>query len=152
MVANRSAFAVIPMEGFNPERAKILKEGIELTLGTSIRCAAILDRDYRSLDECAAVTAETEKFCSVVAIHKCKEIENFMLVPSALERAIDQRIADRENRTGGKCARPHRRPKFYTLLHLRKELISLAAILRFGSGSNASLIPPNMTMFRQKKQ
>jgi predicted ATP-dependent endonuclease of OLD family len=47
-VANRGSFAVIPMEGFNPERARVLKEGIELTLGTSIKAAALLDRDYRS--------------------------------------------------------------------------------------------------------
>ena len=105
-VANRSAFAVLPMEGFNPERAKILKEGIELTLGTSIRSAAILDRDYRSDAECAATTAEAKNFCDIVRVHSSKEIENFLLVPAALDRAIQQRLADRERRTGERYASP----------------------------------------------
>jgi hypothetical protein len=47
-VANRSRFAVIPAEGFNPARAKAFKEGVEETLGTKISAALIFDRDYRS--------------------------------------------------------------------------------------------------------
>jgi len=105
-VANRSSFAVIPMEGFKPERARVLKEGIELTLGTSIKAAALLDRDYRSDAECAAIERETAKFCELSKIHKRKEIENFLLVPQALDCAIEQRISDRERRTGTRCATP----------------------------------------------
>lgn len=105
-VANRSSFAVIPMEGFNPERAKILKEGIELTLGTSIKAAAILDRDYRSDNECTAIEESAGKFCDLAVIHRRKEIENFLLVPVALDRAIEQKIADRVARTGENCAPP----------------------------------------------
>lgn len=105
-VANRASFAVIPMEGFNPERAKVLKEGIELTLGTSIKAAAILDRDYRSDIECLAIEKSAGKFCDLAVIHRRKEIENFLLVPSALDRAIEQKIADRIARTGERCAPP----------------------------------------------
>lgn len=105
-VANRSSFAVIPMEGFNPDRARNLKEGIELTLGAKIKSAAILDRDYRSTAECNSIISEAEDFCQFVRIHERKEIENFLLVPSALDRAIQQRIADREKRTGKVCETP----------------------------------------------
>jgi hypothetical protein len=46
VVANRASFAVLPMGGFNPDRAKTLKEGVELTLGSKVRSVAILDRDF----------------------------------------------------------------------------------------------------------
>jgi hypothetical protein len=105
-VANRSSFAVIPMQGFNPDRARNLKEGIELTLGAEIKSAAILDRDYRSTAECNSIISGAEDFCQFVRIHERKEIENFLLIPSALDRAIEQRIADRKRRTGKVCEVP----------------------------------------------
>lgn len=105
-VANRSGFAVIPMMGFNPERARNLKEGIELTLGSRITACAILDRDFRSDAECLAVEAGAREFCEVAKIHNRKEIENFLLVPSALDKAIAQRLADRAKRTGNVCVSP----------------------------------------------
>lgn len=64
--------------------------------------AAILDRDYRSDAECAQIKIDCEKFCDFVAIHKRKEIENFLLVPTAIDRAAAARAADRERRTGTK--------------------------------------------------
>lgn len=106
VVANRAAFAVIPMEGFNPERARILKEGVELTLGAKIHAAAILDRDFRSKAECRYITKQTESFSEFVRVHERKEIENFLLVPKVIDRAIERRIADREKRIGTKCAPP----------------------------------------------
>jgi hypothetical protein len=102
-VANRASFAVLTMEGFNPDRAKILKEGIELTLGSKVRSVAVLDRDFRSRSECKYLTKQAEGFNDWVRIHARKEIENFLLVPAALDRAIERRIADREKRTGTKC-------------------------------------------------
>ena len=55
-VGNRSDFAVVPVEGFNPERIRSLKIGMETTLGGKIKAAAILDRDYRSESERRAIT------------------------------------------------------------------------------------------------
>ena len=99
-VGNRAEFAVVPVEGFNPERIRSLKSGMETTLGGQIVAAAILDRDYRSQNECDAITVICKTFCDVVHIHACKEIENFLIVPSAVDRAIASRIADRTKRTG----------------------------------------------------
>ena len=99
-VGNRAEFAVIPVEGFNPERIRSLKSGMETTLGGQIVAAAILDRDYRSQNECDAITLTCKAFCDVAHIHACKEIENFLIVPSAVDRAIASRIADRIKRTG----------------------------------------------------
>jgi len=99
-VGTRSEFAVIPIDGFNPERARNLKKGIETTLGGKIAAAAILDRDYRSQGECDAIGQACEDFCDLVRIHKCKEMENFLLVPEAIDRCAARRVADRARRGG----------------------------------------------------
>lgn len=99
-VANRRDFAVIPIEGFNPERVRNLKLGMEATLGVPIRSAIILDRDYRSVEECDSIKQECEKFCEYVSIHSCKEIENFLLIPTAIDRACNLRVQERVARTG----------------------------------------------------
>ena len=72
-VASRASFAVVPVEGFNPDRVLSLKKGIELTLGGEVHAAVVLDRDYRSDMECNAIKARCEGFCDLVVIHRCKE-------------------------------------------------------------------------------
>ena len=102
-VASRADFAVIAMDGFDPKRAKAIKEGIEATLGTSVRTAIILDGDFRSEKEKESIQLECLAYSDVCQIHDCKEIENFLLIPSAIDRAIEKRIQDRLSR-GGKSA------------------------------------------------
>ncbi|MFO0812652.1 MAG: AAA family ATPase [Gemmatales bacterium] len=98
----RGGFAVIPVEGFNPQKIKSLKHGMETTLGGKILGAAILDKDYRSNEECSSIEKETALFCDIVSIHKRKEIENFLLVPSAIDRAAQRRVSDQAARSGKK--------------------------------------------------
>jgi hypothetical protein len=97
----RSDFAVVPTEGFNPARAKTFTEGVEATLACRISVALIFDRDYRSDSEVTAELSELKTFCDYAHIHSKKELENFLLVPAALNRAITQRIAEQNERTGG---------------------------------------------------
>lgn len=99
-VGNRSEFAVVPVEGFNPERIRSLKIGMETTLGGKIRAAAVLDKDYRCDGERTSITDECKSYCNYVAIHKRKEIENFLLVPAAINRAAARKVADRAKRSG----------------------------------------------------
>jgi hypothetical protein len=99
-VANRRDFAVVSVEGFNPDRIRSLKAGMEATLGGPILAAAVFDRDYRSDLECEAIKREVLLFCDSVTIHRCKEIENFLLVPPALERAVIRKIDERSRRAG----------------------------------------------------
>lgn len=99
-VGNRGEFAVVPVEGFNPERIRVLKVGMETTLGGKIAAAAILDRDYRSDVEREWIARECGSFCEFVTIHECKEIENFLLVPAAINRAAARRISDQAKRSG----------------------------------------------------
>ena len=100
-VATRSAFAVVPTQGFNPTKVRIFREGVEATTGTKVEVAVVFDRDYRSDQEVAKERAEMGLFCNYAHIHSRKELENFLLVPSALKRAIVQRIAEQNRRTGG---------------------------------------------------
>lgn len=99
-VSNRGTFAVVPVRGFNPSRIRDLREGMQSTLGTTIQAMAIFDRDYRSDDECEMIRKECLAFCDHVVVHWRKEIENFLLVPSALDRAAKRRISERTKRTG----------------------------------------------------
>lgn len=99
-VGNRTEFAVVPVEGFNPERIRSLKKGMETTLGGGIAAAAILDRDFRSQAECEAIVKGCRGFCELATIHSSKEIENFLLVPDAIDRAAAKKVADRNKRAG----------------------------------------------------
>ena len=99
-VGNRAAFAVIPIDGFNPDRVRSLKKGIEATLGGTVRAAVILDRDYRSVAESDAIQTSCNEFCDLVVIHRRKEIESFLLVPAAIDRAARKRVVERARRTG----------------------------------------------------
>ena len=98
-VANRSNFALIPVDGFNPQRIRSLKDGMDATLGGKISAAAILDRDYRCEGECKLVLTECEATCEIVVIHERKEIENFLLVPAAVDRAAERAVVERNRRS-----------------------------------------------------
>lgn len=99
-VGNRSDFAVVQVEGFNTERIRSLKVGMEITLGGKIKAAAIFDKDYRCSGELESITNECKSFCDYVAVHRRKEIENFLLVPVAIDRAAARKVADQAKRTG----------------------------------------------------
>lgn len=99
-VASRADFAVITAEGFNPERVKNLREGMAQTLGTAICTAVVFDRDFRSDSEIAKVKSDCKAFCDLVQIHPCKEVENFLLVAPAIDRAAERRLVERAKRTG----------------------------------------------------
>ena len=104
-IANRSDFAVLPVDGFNPKRVADVSRGIELTLGAKIRKGTIFDRDYRSDSEVKTIITELLKTCDFVFIHDQKEIENHLLVPKAIEAAIDARLRERALREGTSKAR-----------------------------------------------
>ena len=102
-IANGSSFAVIPSGGFNPSRVHDFSQGIEATLGKRIKNALLFDRDYRSDQQVKALLVEFRQFTTFAHILDRKEIENYLLVPSAIQRAIEERIAEHLAR-GGKGA------------------------------------------------
>ncbi len=98
--ANRTDFAVVPVEGFNPVKLRAFKEGIEKTIGSKVISAVIFDRDYRSQAEVDTEVRDLERGNCFARIHSAKEIENFLLVPEALKSAINKKIDERNFRTG----------------------------------------------------
>lgn len=105
-LANRSDFAVIPMEGFNPRRAIDLAAGIEKTVGGKVLRAVVLDRDYRCDGELAEIRKELIAHGFIVHIHERKEIENYLLDESLLRAALAVRLRERERRTGQSAGKP----------------------------------------------
>jgi hypothetical protein len=99
-IANRSQFAVIPVEGFNPPRVKDFKAGIEFTLGIEIESMVIFDRDYRSDEECQKQREDLSESNRYVHIHDKKEIENYLIAVSAIETAFRDRVENKNTRTG----------------------------------------------------
>lgn len=98
-VANRTDFAVVPVEGFNPQKVSDFSKGIEMTLGAKLLKAVIFDRDYRADDEVAHVSNELKKYVDLAHIHQRKEIENYVLAPSVIDRALAKRISEYNSRT-----------------------------------------------------
>lgn len=93
-LANRADFAVVPVEGFNPQKVGDFSKGIEMTLGASLLKAVVFDRDYRSDDEIVQVRNELKKHVELAHIHQRKEIENYVLDPSVIDRALAKRISE----------------------------------------------------------
>jgi energy-coupling factor transporter ATP-binding protein EcfA2 len=99
-IATRADFAVIPVEGYNPQRISELSKGIELTLGAKILKGAIFDRDYRSNEAVKEAFSELSKLVDLPFIHQRKELENYLLVAAPLQKAIDRRLRERTKRVG----------------------------------------------------
>lgn len=100
LIAKRSDFAVISVEGFNPEKVADYTKGIEMTLGEKIAKAVIFDRDYKSDDEIKAIERKLKRHTVFAHIHCRKEIENYLLEPTTLKRTIDAKISEQNARTG----------------------------------------------------
>ena len=82
------------------QRITTLAAGIAETLGTPLLIAAVYDRDYfckEEVDHVEGVLGQTLQFAHV---HSSKEIENYLLVPTALDRAIRRAVQERAARLG----------------------------------------------------
>jgi energy-coupling factor transporter ATP-binding protein EcfA2 len=100
-VASGANLAVVDAGGFSTwERVKAVAWGIERTIGTELQIAAVFDRDFRCDNECDAILNELKQHLAFAHIHARKEIENYLLVPDVLTRAVARAIADRQRRSG----------------------------------------------------
>jgi len=99
-----AGFGITPLEsgGFGSwQRITTLAQGIGQALGTSLTIGAIYDRDYFSEEEIANVASALSASLKLAHIHGRKEIENYLLIPDALDRAMRRAVADRAARSGG---------------------------------------------------
>lgn len=115
-VANRTNFAAIQVEGYNPQRVCEFAKGMEITLGTTIIKAVIFDRDYRSSDEVSELRDQLKDFTAFAHIHDRKELENYLLEPKAIDRALEIRVADHNKRTNSEIVLNEKAEEIFNLL------------------------------------
>ncbi len=82
------------------QRVTTLAAGISDALGASLTIAAIYDRDFFCPEEIAQVREALAMHLTLAHVHERKEIENYLLIPEALDRAIEKALSDRVTRTG----------------------------------------------------
>ena len=102
-LATGSGLVWFPLGGF-PTRSHVrgVTEGIVRTVGKSLKFGGVFDRDFRSKEEVSAIQIELKDTLSAVMILERKEIENYLLVPTVLDRVLDRASMDRFRRTGSK--------------------------------------------------
>ncbi|CAN2535542.1 hypothetical+protein [Methylocapsa aurea] len=87
---------VIPLGGFTQrQRIEDASWIFEKVLRAEIMIAALLDRDYRCNEETDALIASMRATVPRFHILGAKEIENYLLVPSAISKAAQDRLRDR---------------------------------------------------------
>lgn len=90
-LASATDVAAVPFNGFsNWKNINGAAGAIEKTLGTRLALAVICDRDYRAEGEIRIISEELRRNVAFAHFHSRKEIENYLLIPGALQRAIDQ--------------------------------------------------------------
>ena len=96
-LVNSTEITVVPIGGFG-QRQKIedARWTFEKVLKSEIAIAAILDRDYRCSEEIEELIRDARSTVPNFHILERKELENYLLVPAAIARAIADRLVDRE--------------------------------------------------------
>ncbi|MBI1369714.1 MAG: AAA family ATPase [Planctomycetes bacterium] len=98
-----SGVGITPVEsgGFSSwETLQKLARGFEQTLGTNLRLAAVYDRDYYCDEQISSIEKSLNASIAFGYFHKRKEIENYLLEPEVLQRAIDRLLKERASRNG----------------------------------------------------
>ena len=97
-VAAGTAFTPVESGGLGSwERIIGTAWGIEKALGGTLAVAAIFDRDFMSDEEVAAMQAELGQHLRLSHIHSRKEIENYLLEPAILQRALSRAVRERRD-------------------------------------------------------
>lgn len=102
-LGEESNLTPIPSGGFSFwERIRALDWGFAKAIGKKLHIAVVFDRDYRPHEEIQKISEELGKAVDMVCFLNRKEVENYLLDPRWLNRAIEKARQDRENRSGTK--------------------------------------------------
>ena len=100
-VSTGSGLTALASEGFESRtRVQGTAWGFQKSLASELSVGVVYDRDYRCDAEINQFKAELERDVRFAHFHSRKEIENYLLVPSVLERAIKRALENRGARTG----------------------------------------------------
>ena len=83
------------------ERIRALATGFEQALGFELHVGAVFDRDFWCDREISHIKEELGQHLEFSHIHDRKEVENYLLIPSVLERVLEKALRERERRVGG---------------------------------------------------
>ena len=100
-LASGNDITMIESEGFSSwKKIEASAWAFEKALQGQFRIGAVFDRDYFSNEEIEVVLQKLSIRFPAVYIHERKEIENYMLVPEPLNRAIQKTIRERNRKMG----------------------------------------------------
>jgi predicted ATPase len=100
-LADDVIITVVPIGGFSQkQRIQDTAWAFEKILKADIAIAAVLDRDFRCREEIDELVKDGRLSVPSFHILSAKEIENFLLVPSAISKAVDHKISDRNYPAG----------------------------------------------------
>ncbi len=97
-----AGFEITPVKsgGFSSWRkVSALGWGLEKALGAQLSLGAVYDRDYYCNEEITEIIAELKKTVQLAHVHSRKEMENYLLNPAVLDRALRAAITDRAQRS-----------------------------------------------------
>jgi hypothetical protein len=101
-LASGTDLTAVKSEGFSSwQRVVDTGWGLQKTLGSVLLLGAIYDRDYYCSEEIDSILAELRKNLAFAHVHKRKELENYLLVPRVLQRAIEATVSERRKRVPG---------------------------------------------------
>ena len=96
----------LPSGGFGSwQKITVLASGIADVLGSPLTISAVYDRDYFCEEFINVVLETLHGHLPLAHVHARKEIENYLLVPDALDRAIEQ-TAGRDNQLAANAFPP----------------------------------------------
>jgi energy-coupling factor transporter ATP-binding protein EcfA2 len=99
LLASGNDITPIESGGFSSwEKIRALSWGFQSALRCSLNIGTIFDRDYWCDEQLEEILTELKQCVLFAHIHHRKEIENYLLVPSVLERAIIKAIIERAKR------------------------------------------------------
>lgn len=81
-------------------RVEAFAWGFQKTADVIPQIAAIFDRDYFCAEELEVYCSRLEKSIALCHFHNCKEIENYLLCISPLQRAVEKSIHEKALRAG----------------------------------------------------
>lgn len=91
----------VESDGFSHwSRIRDFAWGLSKTVDSKLGIGAVFDRDFWPQEKIDKVVADLTNHVDFVWVHGRKEIENYLLIPSVLRKAIERAVADRQRRTG----------------------------------------------------
>lgn len=100
-LASGVGIAPFPLGGFpSVQRLKAVTLGVLESIGSSMLFGGIFDRDFRPDEEIDELRRSFGRELGLAVILERKELENYLLVPSVLDRTLARLLEDRAKRGG----------------------------------------------------